>query len=436
MKKGFTVVELIVSFSLTMVIVVFLFQIVISLKNIYTASLLKTELINKQAIISDKINTSFNQKTINRVTKCGSYCLKFIYSDNTSEILKIDSNENSFQFGTYKTLLPDNSYFKNVSLNIASTGTFDKSENDSILILDLPIYNDILKDQNFGVKIVYQFNEDSSNIYSVDFDENSNEYGYIALTGAKEISLSYGDEYKEYGYYVYDVDGNIIDGAKVVIDNPIDDNNNLPPGNYEIIYSLYDEENIVYQTRRKLKIYMDSTLTNIVKNPGFETDDNWTLSNASYVTTESYSGNRALKFESGALTAMSEQATTYKPIYGHKYYGRLMFKSSSNFTSNDDRYELIYKDGVGSVLVLVHKNTKNSEWHSISNIVSLANDNYVNQTWRFRNFIVNGSSVSYADDLLLIDLTSAFGAGKEPSKEWCDENIPFFENQYNLIINK
>ena len=59
-RNGFTVVELIVSFSLTLVIAVFLFQIIINLKNLYTNSVIKTELVNMQSLISREINSKFN----------------------------------------------------------------------------------------------------------------------------------------------------------------------------------------------------------------------------------------------------------------------------------------------------------------------------------------------------------------------------------------
>ena len=32
-----------------------------------------------------------------------------------------------------------------------------------------------------------------------------------------------------------------------------------------------------------------------------------------------------------------------------------------------------------------------------------------------------------ADNLLIIDLTQTFGEGNEPSKEWCDEHIKWFD---------
>jgi hypothetical protein len=39
---------------------------------------------------------------------------------------------------------------------------------------------------------------------------------------------------------------------------------------------------------------------------------------------------------------------------------------------------------------------------------------------------------SYTDNLILIDLTAAFGAGNEPTKEWCDANIPYFEGSTTI----
>ena len=55
MKKGFTVVELIASFTLAIIIAVLMFQVVLIIKGIFTNSGLKTQLLNKQALISDNI---------------------------------------------------------------------------------------------------------------------------------------------------------------------------------------------------------------------------------------------------------------------------------------------------------------------------------------------------------------------------------------------
>lgn len=49
----------------------------------------------------------------------------------------------------------------------------------------------------------------------------------------------------------------------------------------------------------------------------------------------------------------------------------------------------------------------------------------------------NGSSAgsAYFDGAMLIDLTASFGAGKEPTKEWCDEHIYFTEGGIIRVVN-
>lgn len=60
----------------------------------------------------------------------------------------------------------------------------------------------------------------------------------------------------------------------------------------------------------------------------------------------------------------------------------------------------------------------------------------------FKLYFEKTASERHVDGLMLIDLTEAFGEGKEPTREWCDANIPFFKNTYCFskdsddIINK
>lgn len=43
-----------------------------------------------------------------------------------------------------------------------------------------------------------------------------------------------------------------------------------------------------------------------------------------------------------------------------------------------------------------------------------------------------GGGTMWFDGFVLVDLTSTFGAGNEPSVEWCNENIPYFTGQTSL----
>ena len=159
MKKGFTIVEFIVSFSLTMVIAVFLFQIIIILKNIFDNNGVKTEFLNKQYLISDKINTTLKEKSIYSITKCGELCYEFTYTDGNIEQMKIENN--SFTLGNYSTTLPTGGYFKDVEVNVIYSPTFNTIKNNAILNIIIPIYSDKLLNQNLGINSVYQYNTNS-----------------------------------------------------------------------------------------------------------------------------------------------------------------------------------------------------------------------------------------------------------------------------------
>lgn len=161
-KKGMTVVELIVSFSLVLVIAVFLFQLVLNLKKLYDNSIVKTELLNKQSIISNEINKKFRSKTISSTTSCGTNCYQFNYTDNSNDKLVVDYDNNTIEFGTYKTELPKDSYLKNVTVDVVKTATLQSYVDGSILIVDIPIYNDNFKDQNFGIRVLSQFAFDNA----------------------------------------------------------------------------------------------------------------------------------------------------------------------------------------------------------------------------------------------------------------------------------
>lgn len=84
-NKGFTVVELIASFALTMVIVVFLFEVLIEIKDVFIETSLKTTIQEKMGIISKniKVNLSSNSQAIScSDNTCTLVDIKVIAVDN------------------------------------------------------------------------------------------------------------------------------------------------------------------------------------------------------------------------------------------------------------------------------------------------------------------------------------------------------------------
>ncbi|MEG2322247.1 MAG: hypothetical protein RSB71_02040 [Bacilli bacterium] len=255
-KNGFTVVELIVSFALTATVAVILLQIVIGLKNMYINSGLKTQLLNKQALISDKINSSFLDKKVIGVTKCGSYCLNFIYENNTYDRLYVDVTNNIIEFGSYRTDLTEGSYFENMKVTTISSQVYGDS-NDALLNINIPIYNKAFKKQNFGLNIVYQYNSITNHIDNIVFDDTNNEYGYIALNGLNKMTILKTNAYNDLGYILYDKNGVVNNNMRLVrVENPFI-SMSLPyvVGSYDVKYHLLDDAgNIINTVVRKVKV--------------------------------------------------------------------------------------------------------------------------------------------------------------------------------------
>ena len=99
-KKGFTIVELIVSFSLAAMIGFFLLRITMVIKDLYTDSYVKTNIMSKQNIMTERMYDDFLYNDVKVVLKCGNNCLRFIFSDNSEKIFEIE-NENTFKWGDF-----------------------------------------------------------------------------------------------------------------------------------------------------------------------------------------------------------------------------------------------------------------------------------------------------------------------------------------------
>ena len=76
------------------------------------------------------------------------------------------------------------------------------------------------------------------------------------------------------------------------------------------------------------------------------------------------------------------------------------------------------------------------QWNLVSGVRRRSNysEGYYPLKLAFDNGPSNNST--WLDGLMLIDLTADFGAGNEPDKAWCDANLPYFSNKYNIKYDK
>lgn len=173
-NKGFSVVELIVSFSLTMIIVVILFEIIVAMKEVYEKSVTETELINRQNLMTDYIYNDLINNVLAEISVCGDNCIKFGYSDGQEKQLIWDHVFGTIKYGDYTLNLINNAFLGDSTLtflgnNLTGVKICHEEGNDwgnynSYFTINIPINSTLLPDKDYGINIlyVYEYGELSS----------------------------------------------------------------------------------------------------------------------------------------------------------------------------------------------------------------------------------------------------------------------------------
>ena len=167
---------------------------------------------------------------------------------------------------------------------------------------------------------------------------------------------------------------------------------------------------------------MERTLTNLLS------VSSMTISGASLA-------DGVFTFPAGVFCMINQNLAN--PVPGHLYYGRVDQKVPPNTSFADGRFEYFAGDAdrtLNIVFTAFSEATQDNDWHSYSGIRSFVSLG-ASSGYGLRSFTVNGSNTVYRRNHMIIDLTAAFGAGKEPTKEWCDANIPFFEGTQTITTH-
>ena len=180
--KGFTVVELIASFALTMIIVVFLFEVLIEVKDIFADTSVKTDIQQKMAIISKNIKNivpTHSKKVICNSSVCNI----------DGKAFSIDAKNNLIVINQQKFNLPN-------TVKIESYSIQNNCVNKNCFIsLKLKLSSgNLKKDYNFGANYYYIGTSESSFGITID-----NLKGLVKNDGTDGL---YEDKY-EPGRYIY-----------------------------------------------------------------------------------------------------------------------------------------------------------------------------------------------------------------------------------------
>ena len=266
-KKGFTVIELIVSFSLVMIVVVMLVQVVVLVKNLYVNAAIKTELLNKQAIMNRKVSEQFTNKDIKAAVRCGQGCLTFIYEDDTSSNMNVKKEENTFSFidndtGTinYTTKLITGSSFGDIDISNETINGVADGKNNSFIKINIPVKHTLVEG-DFGINVVYQYDSRITAISDIVFDsQNTNDGGTIVLKGSSDMTWNANLAFTDPGYYVIESDGDLCtpsgsNTCNVTVTGTVGKEVNKT---YNLTYKLTVDGNLVDQKTRRVLVINDS----------------------------------------------------------------------------------------------------------------------------------------------------------------------------------
>lgn len=158
----------------------------------------------------------------------------------------------------------------------------------------------------------------------------------------------------------------------------------------------------------------------------------WSLSNASIAENFGYRSYRSFRLANTTGSAIITVPMP-TPIAGHKYYGGCMYRTSGTEGTTfggDTRFEWWVNDTATGHMVFGGKSIHTGgKWKKLSSVQTL--DSVTGGSWILRNFVAGSSVETYVCRHIVIDLTDTFGAGKEPNKDWCDENI----REWDTFIN-
>lgn len=187
----------------------------------------------------------------------------------------------------------------------------------------------------------------------------------------------------------------------------------------EVMNQRFEAEIIIYSTPTDPQV----ELTNLVSDPSFENSSIW--SGGSLDTARAKYGTTSIKLigTSTAPEILAANSIAIPLNSTHKYYARYeVYHEGATGTAG--LYWPVAEPNFVEGVKLGSANT----W----NVVSAVNNRtsfsgYTSATLRLDYNNNYTTAPVWYDGLVLIDLTESFGSGNEPSKEWCDENIPFFE---------
>ena len=215
------------------------------------------------------------------------------------------------------------------------------------------------------------------------------------------------------------------------VKNPVTDTNMT---GYVIANKL---DNYMY-----VNTYIERNITNLVKNGGMENGTEGFSSLSLYnniSTNDKYEGNASLYTETsnrwtGSTFAIDSNGVNIGDVIYISEYVNVI-----EFASDTSKMYMGFSNANGIDFVVAAINRETNGWEKISALGTISQENYTGSYAFFGNLFHKDNesatvNKAYIDNLLAVNLTTTFGKGNEPSKEWCDKNLSYFDGMSKVYI--
>ena len=157
-NKGLTLIELITTFALSAVIIVLLINVVASIRTVYSKVSIKSDLYITQSNLSNAVNSKLHDNMLDSYDTCtdSTFCYNFILV--TGETFKLIVEENKITVGDQVYKLNNKTKVVNPTLSPEYIEKKEEYSGNNILVLKIPIVNELYPNIDFGVNIVYLYN--------------------------------------------------------------------------------------------------------------------------------------------------------------------------------------------------------------------------------------------------------------------------------------
>ena len=186
-KKGFTLVELIVSFALITTISLVFFKTILSLQQQQLENIARNNFKAFTVVLNNSIQKDFLNDNIEKIISCGENCYDITYTTNGIVRLSVDKENGTITYGSIKEKLPNDYKFIG---NIEFTSYINNFEgNDSYIALNLNLKSNY-ESKIENIKYLYQYDSDNGIIeLDVDGAEASDIIEYFLYSSPEENGL-------------------------------------------------------------------------------------------------------------------------------------------------------------------------------------------------------------------------------------------------------